>query len=283
MKAINILKSVVTMMTCAMTAMGICSCDNNDPDNLYGKHKDMKIVNNDLMAINIVYANKIEGGGFNVIGGKGDNYKVEVLDEDVLTAEIYQRGVGHSDPLEWTQPIAVSLFPKKLGETTVVVIDTDTDQIESVRVKVVNRYAALTVSESSVEDIVDGMQLWLMNEGENGTNDYHFVRQKYHEFSASETGEYHFEIHENDRSYFYLTLKDPEKETTWIVTDADNNREGYKWYEPDVVRGIKLHKHVLTKRTETPAYPKLFLFTDIADPERSFKTGPAETINYRFE
>lgn len=283
MRAIGIFKSVFILAVGAMMSMSVCSCDDNDPDNLYGKHKDMMIVDDNLLAVDMVYATIIEGGGFSVIGGKGDNYRVEVLDEDVLTAKVYQRGVGHSDPLTWTQPVAVYLTPKKLGETIVAVTDTDTDETESVRVKVVNRYASLTISDSYVEDITDGSRLWLMDEGENGDNEYRLVRQKYDEYLVSDTGEYHFELPENDRSYFYLTLSNAENETTWIVTDADNNLEGYEWYESDVISGIGLHQHVLTKRTETPAYPKIFLFTDTADPERYFKTGPAKSIKHRFE
>ena len=54
-------------------------------------------------------------------------------------------------------------------------------------------------------------------------------------------------------------------------------------YISNVIKGIRLHDHVLTKMTPSYAYPQIFLFTDTADSERHFLTGPAKTMRHLFE
>lgn len=281
MKTFEFIKDLCIMAIFSILALGIYSCTPEDPSNIYGRNKEMQIVDENNIEIEMTYATMLGGGGFNIIGGKGKNHRIEVVDEDILTATYCQKGVVY--PEKWTMPATVSIQPKKIGETTVIVTDTDTDETKMVKVKVVYNYQTLTIRDSSVEGLMDGMQICFLNEGEGGDNEYRIAIQSDNEYIPHEQGEYHFEIPETDRSYFFLTLKNDEKETTWKITDADNNSRGDDDYISDVIKGIRLHDHVLTKMTPSYAYPQIFLFTDTADSERHFLTGPAKTMRHRFE
>ena len=269
------------MAVCAIMTLGICSCDNNDPNDFYGKHRQMQLVDNGYNIVEMTYATPAKGGGFNIIGGMGDNHRIEVMDEDILTATYNPR--SSLQPENVTFLASVNLHPKKVGETSVIVTDTDTDETKMIKVKVIYNYATLTIRESTTEGLMNGMKICLMDEGEEGGNEYHIAIQDDNEYISYEKGKYHFDLPEHDRSYFFLTLKNDEKETTWKITDADNNSRGYDDYISDVIKGIRLHDHVLTKMTPSYAYPQIFLFTDTADSERHFLTGPAKTMWHLFE
>ena len=281
MKSFEFIKDLCIMAIFSILALGIYSCTPEDPSNIYGQNKEMQIVDENNIEIEMTYATMLGGGGFSIIGGKGKNHRIEVVDEDILTATYCQKGVVY--PEKWTMPATVSIQPKKIGETTVIVTDTDTDETKMVKVKVVYNYQTLTIGDSSAEGLMDGMQICFMNEGEEGDNEYRIVIQSDIKYISYEEGDYHFETPETDRSYFFLTLKNDEKETTWKITDADNNSGGDDNYVSNVIKGIRLHDHILTKLTLSYAYPKIFMFTDTDNPERHFKTGPAENIRYRFE
>ena len=84
-------------------------------------------------------------------------------------------------------------------------------------------------------------------------------------------------------NHLLLTLKNGGKETTWKITDADNNKEGHRYYIPDIIYGLNLPGRVMTKYSPALNYPSIFLFSDVSDPERNFKTGPSRsTIKYTF-
>ena len=281
MKTFEFIKDLCIMAICSILALGIYSCTPEDPSNIYGRNKEMQIVDENNNEIEMTYATMLGGGGFCITGGKGKNHSVEVVDEDILTATYCQKGVVQ--PEKRTMPASVFIQPKKIGETTIIVTDTDTDEMKMIKVKVVYNYQTLTIGDSSAEGLMNGMQICFMNEGEEGDNEYRIVIQSDNKYISYEEGDYHFEIPETDRSYFFLTFKNDEMETIWKVTDADNNSEGLDNYVPNVIKGIRLHDHVLTKLTPSWAYPQIFLFTDTANPDRHFKTGPAKSISYRFE
>ena len=121
------------------------SCD-NDPDNLYGKNKEMQILDEFGDVTTTAYASIYSGTILSIVGGIGDNHIVEVEDEDILTATYSYRGamVDGIIPTE-TMPASVILLPEKFGSTTVTITDTDIDKTIQVHVTVVNEYATLEI------------------------------------------------------------------------------------------------------------------------------------------
>lgn len=267
------------LASAAMASAMLTSCD-GDPDNIYGKNKEMQILDEYGNVATHAYASIISGTRLNIVGGMGNNHIVEVEDESVLTASYSHRGAGDSYFLTVTYPAAVNIEPKKSGSTTVSITDSDIDKTIHVLVKVVDEYAALTIMDSNVEGMEDGMMLAFSMGDDNG---YHIVSKTGQEYSSSENGEYQFGSYEMEDNHLLLTLKDGGKETTWKITDADNNKEGHQYYIPDIIYGLNLPGRVMTKYSPALNYPSIFLFSDVSDPERNFKTGPSRsTIKYTF-
>jgi hypothetical protein len=263
------------------------SCD-GDPDNLYGKRKEFQILDEYGSPTTHAYASKISGTYLKIVGGIGSNHVIEVEDETVIMAEYSHRGAsGNILWMDTTYPAGVHITPLKFGSTTVSITDTDIDKTIHVQVDVVNEYEALTIKESSVEGLEKGMKIAFAIDA---TNEYRIAAKEGSEYYSVAKGEYHFHeyVPENynnpENNYLLLTLKDSEGETTWKITDADNNKDGNKNYVDDLLEGLKLSNRVTTKFSPAFHYPTLFLFTDTANPDRHFVTGRCnENIKWTFE
>ena len=140
---------------CALV-LGLCtisSCD-SDPDNLYGKNKEMQILDESGKPCTNVNASFIYGTTLSIVGGIGDNHIAEVEDESILTATYSSRGAMCDGPVPTeTLPAHVIIEPKCYGSTTVSITDTDIDKTIHVEIKVVDDYLAFTVQESNVEGL----------------------------------------------------------------------------------------------------------------------------------
>lgn len=264
----------------------LTSCD-NDPDNLYGKRKELQILDEHGNVTTHAYASRISGAYLEIVGGIGSNHVIEVEDESVLTAEYFHRGASGSVLwLDTTIPARVHLTPLKFGSTTVSITDTDIDKTIHVQVDVVNEYEALTIRESNVEGLEEGRKIAFSIDD---TNEYHITFKDGSGYHSVSTGEYHFHEYspetyaDSEENYLLLTLKYPEGETTWKITDADNNKDDRKYYISDILEGLRLSQRVTTKYSPAISYPTLFLFTDTVDPARRFVTGSCdENIKWTF-
>ena len=278
------IRNLIRIATVLLAVMSAASCD--DPDNLYGKKKEMQILDEKGEPVEQMYVSIITSGTLSIVGGMGDNHTVEVQDESILTAHYNGRGAGHSHIPTETLPASVVLLPHKLGSTVVSITDNDTDETLHVQVDVVHQYIGLTVSESTAEELENGtMILFLQDET---VNEYRIVSRNGKEYETLAKGEYHFEEPREDIGDTYInpgdvrmTLKDEDGETVWKITDADNNKNAFHGYISDVLSGLGLPDEIITKE---PAmhYPELFLFTDILDIDRHFMTGRMEVIEYTF-
>lgn len=280
------IRRTITGFICALSLYGLASCD--DPDNLYGKRKDMQILDENGEQVTQTYVSLISTGVLDIVGGMGDNHTIYVEDESVLTADYSHRGAGDSFITTVTYPASVIIFPQKLGSTVISITDEDTDETLHVRVDVVHQYNGLTVTESTVEELKDGLKICFLQDEE--INEYRIVTQNDKEYISEEKGEYHFEWEDFDVSgnqlvpgNIYVTLRTSDKETVWKITDADNNLDGHPYYASDIFSGLGLETAVTTKFEPALNFPELFLFTDAEDPERHFMTGRAEVIKYTFE
>ena len=263
------------------------SCD-NDPDNLYGKKTEFRILDEYGCQTTHAYASIISGTYMEIVGGIGNNHVIEVEDETVIMVDYYHKGA--SGNILWatkTEPASVFITSLKYGSTTVSITDTDIDQTIHVQVDVVNEYEVLTIKQSNFEGWEEGMNMAFAIDG---TNEYHIAIKEGNGYHSVAKGEYHFheygpENYDNpERNYLLLTLTDSEKETTWKITDADNNKDGGKYYIPDIREGLRLSQHVPTKFSPAIHYPTLFLFTDTTNPDRNFMTGSCkEHIKWMFE
>ena len=279
------IRNLIRIATVLLAAMSAASCD--DPDNLYGKKKEMRILDEKGEQVEQMYVSIITSGTLSIVGGMGDNHTVEVQDESILTAHYNGRGAGHSHIPTETLPASVVLLPHKLGSTVVSITDNDTDETLHVQVDVVHQYIGLTVSESTAEELENGtMILFLQDET---VNEYRIVSRNGKEYETLAKGEYHFEEPREDIGDTYInpgdvrmTLKDEDGETVWKITDADNNKNAFHGYISDVLSGLGLPDEIITKE---PAmhYPELFLYTDIFDINRHFMTGRMEVIEYTFD
>lgn len=254
-----------------------------DPDNIYGKNKEMHIIDYSGNAVPKTLTSIVSGGTLTIIGGEGSNHSVIVEDENVLTASYSQKGTicEGSRPVN-TFPANVFLTGKKLGRTHVYITDLDTGETVKVEVEVVDEYKALTILESEVEGIDEGMQI-AFQLGES--NKYQMIIQSGNNYFSYEEGEYDFaEYHKSSvDNHLMLTMKCGEIETVWKITDADNNKDGYEYYSYNIKEGLRLGNSVMTKLTPSWADPTLFLFTDVSDPTRHFMTGYADnTIKHTF-
>ena len=274
---------LATILSVVIAATLFSSCD-NDPDNLYGKKKEMQILDEFGDVATTAYASIYSGTVIRVIGGIGDNHIVEVEDEDILTAIYSGRGamVDGIIPTE-TMPAQVILLAKKFGTSKVTITDTDIDQTVQVQVTVVNEYATLEIKESSVDGIEEGMKIGFIY-GES--NEYQIISTNGKEYTSSESGEYHWGEYNYEKNTLTLTLKNKDGETTWNITDADKNAAGHDWYVDEILTGLALpREEVLTKESPAVSYPTLFKFTDINNPDRYFKTGSSRSsanIKYNF-
>ena len=274
---------LATILSVVIAATLFSSCD-NDPDNLYGKKKEMQILDEFGDVATTAYASIYSGTVIRVIGGIGDNHIVEVEDEDILTAIYSGRGamVDGIIPTE-TMPAQVILLAKKFGTSKVTITDTDIDQTIQVQVTVVNEYATLEIKESSVDGIEEGMKIGFIY-GES--NEYQIISTNGKEYTSSESGEYHWGEYNYEKNTLTLTLTNKDGETTWNITDADKNAVGHDWYVDEVLTGLALpREEVLTKESPAVSYPTLFKFTDINNPDRYFKTGSSrssDNIKYNF-
>lgn len=279
------IRNLIRIATVLLAVMSAASCD--DPDNLYGKKKEMRILDEKGEQVEQMYVSIITSGTLSIVGGMGDNHTVEVQDESILTAHYNGRGAGHSHIPTETLPASVVLLPHKLGSTVVSITDNDTDETLHVQVDVVHQYIGLTVSESTAEELENGtMILFLQDET---VNEYRIVSRNGKEYETLAKGEYHFEEPREDIGDTYInpgdvrmTLKDEDGETVWKITDADNNKNAFHGYISDVLSGLGLPDEIITKE---PAmhYPELFLYTDIFDINRHFMTGRMEVIEYTFD
>ncbi|MBQ8499919.1 MAG: hypothetical protein IJV84_08050 [Bacteroidales bacterium] len=278
------IRNLIRIATVLLAVMSAASCD--DPDNLYGKKKEMQILDEKGEPVEQMYVSIITSGTLSIVGGMGDNHTVEVQDESILKAEYNGRGTGHSHIPTETLPASVVLLPHKLGSTVVSITDNDTDETLHVQIDVVHQYIGLTVSESTAEELEDGTMILFLQDRD--VNEYRIVSRNGKEYETLAKGEYHFEEPREDIGDTYInpgdvrmTLKDEDGETVWKITDADNNKNAFHGYISDVLSGLGLPDEIITKE---PAmhYPELFLFTDIFDVNRHFMTGRMEVIEYTF-
>ena len=279
------IRNLIRIATVLLAVMSAASCD--DPDNLYGKKKEMQILDEKGEPVEQMYVSIITSGTLSIVGGMGDNHTVEVQDESILKAEYNGRGTGHSHISTETIPASVVLIPHKLGSTIVSITDNDTDETLHVQIDVVHQYIGLTVSESTADELEDGAMILFLQDRD--VNEYRIVSRNGKEYETLAKGEYHFEEPREDIGDTYInpgdvrmTLKDENGETVWKITDADNNKNAFHGYISDVLSGLGLPDEIITKE---PAmhYPELFLFTDILDIDRHFMTGRMEVIEYTFD
>lgn len=279
------IRNLIRIATVLLAVMSAASCD--DPDNLYGKKKEMQILDEKGEPVEQMYVSIITSGTLSIVGGMGDNHTVEVQDESILKAEYNGRGAGHSHISTETIPASVVLIPHKLGSTVVSITDNDTDETLHVQIDVVHQYIGLTVSESTAKELEDGTMILFLQDRD--VNEYRIVSRNGKEYETLAKGEYHFEEPREDIGDTYInpgdvrmTLKDENGETVWKITDADNNKNAFHGYISDVLSGLGLPDEIITKE---PAmhYPELFLFTDILDIDRHFMTGRMEVIEYTFD
>ena len=279
------IRNLIRIATVLLAVMSAASCD--DPDNLYGKKKEMQILDEKGEPVEQMYVSIITSGTLSIVGGMGDNHTVEVQDESILTAHYNGRGAGHSHIPTETLPASVVLLPHKLGSTVVSITDNDTDETLHVQVDVVHQYIGLTVSESTADELEDGTMILFLQDRD--VNEYRIVSRNRKEYETLAKGEYHFEEPREDIGDTYInpgdvrmTLKDENGETVWKITDADNNKNAFHGYISDVLSGLGLPDEIITKE---PAmhYPELFLYTDIFDINRHYMTGRMEVIEYTFD
>ena len=275
--------TLATILSIVIAATLFSSCD-NDPDNLYGKKKEMQILDESGNTTTTAYTSIYSGTVISIVGGIGDNHIVEVEDEDILTAIYSGRGamVDGIIPTE-TMPAQVILLAKKFGSSKVTITDTDIDQTIHVQVTVVNEYATLEIKESSMEGIEQGMKIAFIY-GES--NEYQIISKNGKEYTSIESGEYHWGEYDYEENSLTLTLKNKDGETIWNITDADKNAAGHDWYVDEILTGLALpREEVLTKNSPAVIYPTLFKFTDTKNPERYFITGSGRSsanIKYNF-
>ena len=268
-------------------ALAICtlsSCD-NDPDNLYGKNKEMQILDGSGAPCTNAYATFIHGASLSIVGGIGDNHIIEVEDESILTATYSSRGAMCDGPVPTeTLPAHVIIEPKSYGSTTVSITDTDIDKTIHVEIKIVDDYLAFTVQESNVEGLEKDMMLAFFLKNKLKSHDeYRIVSKEGNEYISSIVGDYHFGDYDVAENSLTLTLINGEAETTWKITDADNNAAGHEYYNRYLLGGLRLPNSLLTKTSPALIYPSKFQFTDTSNPERYFITGRADTdIKYLF-
>lgn len=274
-RVLNILAAVVL----ATTLLSSCS---DDPDNLYGKNKPMRILDENGNVTTKAYVSTVSHTFLDIVGGVGYNHTIEVEDETLVEVGYSNRGATNSFLPKYseTDPAEVFIKALKFGSTTISITDEDINKTITIDVEVVNEYKALTIKESTIESLEKGVMLVFLNEEKN---EYRFVKKRGQEYISLEQGTYHFED-SADYSRLPLTLNNGNTESNWIITDADNNKNEYRHYISNILEGLNLPYSITTRFQPAIHFPQEFLFTDSANPERYFKTGPANTtIKYTFE
>ena len=71
--------TLATILSIVIAATLFSSCD-NAPDNLYGKKKEMQILDESGNTTTTAYASIYSGTVISIVGGIGDNHIVEVED-----------------------------------------------------------------------------------------------------------------------------------------------------------------------------------------------------------
>lgn len=249
------------------------SCGYDDP---YGNDKPMRLLNEDGEEIDQVHLSRWATSYTYsyIVGGVGENYVIEV--EDTSVVDYFYNRKCESKFIFKTykvDPTEIYISSKKVGSTTISVTDTDAGQTLHIPVHVSDTYAALTILESNVGGYEENMFLAFRIEEDN---DYRVLKRDGDEYATLEKGKYTFaEWSQSLNEEWELTLTCEDEVSVWRITDADNNEGGYKGYISDVVFGLMFPDPVITKWQIAPAYPVKFRFTDTANPDRSFITGPA--------
>ena len=278
----NLKLSFISAMVLAICTLSSCDAD---PDNLYGKNKEMQILDESGEPCTNTYASFIHGGNLSIVGGIGDNHIVEVEDESILTATYSRRGASCDGPIPTeTLPAHVIIEPKSYGSTTVTITDTDIDKTLHVEIQVVDDYTAFSVLESNVEGLEKDMMLaFFLKNKVKSHDEYRIVSKDGKNYVSSVVGDYHFGDYDETENSLTLTLINGETETTWKITDADNNAAGHPNYIHYLLGGLRLPNSLLTKTSPALIYPSKFQFTDTSNPERYFITGRADiNIKYLF-
>lgn len=276
------MKTLLKIFAAVVLAATLLSSCSDDPDNLYGKKKPMRILDEDGNAVTKAYVSTVGYTFLDIVGGVGYYHTIEVEDESLVDVVYSNRGAVNSFLPKYsaTDPAGIAIKALKFGSTTISITDEDINKTIVVEVEVVNEYKALTIKESTVEGLDEGVKLAFLNEEEN---EYLFVKQSGQEYTSLEKGTYHFG-ESADYSILPLILNNGNSESEWIITDADNNKNGYKHYYSHILEGLNLPNSITTRFQPAVYYPTEFLFTDSSNPERYFKTGPANrTIKYTFE
>ena len=278
----NLKLSFISAMVLAICTLSSCDAD---PDNLYGKNKEMQILDESGEPCTNTYASFIHGGNLSIVGGIGNNHIVEVEDESILTATYSCRGASCDGPIPTeTLPAHVIIEPKSYGSTIVSITDTDIDKTIHVEIEVVDDYLAFTVLESNVEGIEkDKLLAFFLKNKVKNHDEYRILSKEGKDYVSSIVGDYHFGDYVEEDNSLTLTLINGETETTWKITDADNNAAGYEYYNHYLLGGLRLPNSLLTKTSPALIYPSKFQFTDTSNPERYFITGRADiNIKYLF-
>lgn len=272
-----------TAFTSLFAILLITACS-DDPSHLYGADKEMEILDEYGDVTTNARASIHSGTTITIVGGICDHHIIEIQDEDIISADYISKCVVYDGPIKKkTLPAEIRIRAKKQGSTVISITDPDIDKTIHVQVDVVDHYTAMTVLESSVEGIEKDTYLAFKY---NDDNEYRFVSKDGKEYDTFEFGEYHFRqpVHFEPGHAVLLTLKNSDTETTWVITDADNNKDGHKLYISDIYTGMGLPDKIITKLSYTEYYPTEFLFTDASNPDRHFKTTAADTaIKYTFQ
>ena len=276
------MKTLLKIFTTVVLAATLLSSCSDDPDNLYGKKKPMRILDEYGNTVTKAYVSTVSHTFLDIVGGVGYYHTIEVEDESLVDVVYSNRGAVNSFLPKYsaTDPAGIAIKALKFGSTTISITDEDINKTITIEVEVVNEYKALTIKESTVEELDKGVKLAFLNEEEN---EYRFVKQSSQEYISLEKGTYHFG-ESADYSLLPLILNNGNSESEWIITDADNNKNGNKHYYSHILEGLNLPNSITTRFEPAIHYPTEFLFTDSSNPERYFKTGPANTtIKYTFE
>ena len=242
----------------------------------------MRILDENGNVTTKAYVSTVSHTFLDIVGGVGYYHTIEVEDESLVEVFYSNRGAVNSFLPKYseTDPAGIAIKALKFGSTTISITDEDIDKTITIDVEVVDEYKAVTIKESTVEGLEKGVKLAFLNEEEN---EYRFVKKNGQEYISLEQGTYHFGD-PADYSRLPLTLDNGNTESRWIITDADNNKNGYKHYFSHILEGLNLPNSITTRFQPALHYPSEFLFTDTSNPERYFKTGPANTtIKYTFE
>lgn len=276
------MKRVLKILSVVMLATTLLLSCSDDPDNLYGKKKPMRILDENGNVTTKAYVSTVSHTFLDIVGGVGYNHTIEVEDETLVEVGYSNRGATNSFLPKYseTDPAEVFIKALKFGSTTISITDEDINKTITIDVEVVNEYKALTIKESTIESLEKGVMLVFLNEEKN---EYRFVKKRGQEYISLEQGTYHFED-SADYSRLPLTLNNGNTESNWIITDADNNKNEYRHYISNILEGLNLPYSITTRFQPAIHFPQEFLFTDNSNPERYFKTGPANTtIKYTFE